>query len=140
MIQKILKDARRLGACAESDKATSWKSLAYLFFSPQGREFCEEHHFPHMRTWHEIRNEARQHDIYVDAGVFTAHNPKNIGLIGNTRATLTFTGADYTHKVILQHNARARIVLSDYAVVLVVKASDDVSVDIVNDGTGLVLT
>lgn len=45
-VHDIMQKAISLGACCESGKATDWKSLCWLFFSPQGREFCEHNNYP----------------------------------------------------------------------------------------------
>lgn len=47
-VRDVTRKAIKIGACSESGKATDWKSLCWLFFSPQGREFCEENNYPSL--------------------------------------------------------------------------------------------
>ena len=44
-VNDILNEAVKLGACEASGKATDWKSLSWLFFSPQGIESLKKN-FP----------------------------------------------------------------------------------------------
>ena len=50
-VHDIMQKAISLGACCESGKATDWKSLCWLFFSPQGREFCEHNNYPPLESF-----------------------------------------------------------------------------------------
>ena len=47
-VNDIIKSALSLGACSGSNGVTDWRSLVWLFFSPQGREFCAENDFPSL--------------------------------------------------------------------------------------------
>ena len=50
-VSDVMQKAIRLGACDQSGKATDWKSLCWLFFTPQGREFCENNNFPSIEIF-----------------------------------------------------------------------------------------
>lgn len=141
MIKKITKAAAALGACSKSGEATDWRSLAWLLFSPQGREFCEKHQFPSMEMWHGIKRECdtEQYGIYVDAGYIHIHDRENTALIGQTAATLHFSSPQKAHRVILMHGAKATIVLRNYAVVNIVNCGDDTDITIDKDETSAVL-
>lgn len=124
MIQTIQKQALALGACQRAAEVTDWRSMAWLLFSPQGREFCEMHNFPSIDLWGNIRKACNttQYGVYVDMGVTTIpHNQENVALIGNTHGYMTFDTPTKCHRVILQHGAKATISATNYAVVLVVK-------------------
>ena len=41
-IDEILQKALQMGACNKSNGVTDWKTLVWLFFTPQGIEFCEK--------------------------------------------------------------------------------------------------
>ena len=46
--EDVIGAAALLGACGGSGKVSDWRSLVWLFFSPQGREFCGEKGFPSL--------------------------------------------------------------------------------------------
>lgn len=141
MIKKITNTALQLGACKKSSEATDWRSLAWLFFSPQGREFCEQHNFPSIPMWCEIKRQhnTTQHGIYVDEGFITIRDKENTALIGQTDARLIFSRPDKAHRVILMHGAKARIKATDYAVVSIVKIGTECEVQIDKDETATIL-
>lgn len=142
MIKTIQKQALALGACQRSTEATDWRSMAWLLFSPQGREFCGEHNFPSVKMWDNIRRECdtTQYGIYVDTGETTIqHNQENVALIGRTHGYMTFDTPAKCHRVIVQHGAKATITATNYAVVLVVKIGRDCDVTINKDETSTIL-
>lgn len=142
MIKTIQKQALALGACQRSAEATDWRSMAWLLFSPQGREFCENHNFPPIDLWSKIRRkcDTTQYGVFVDTGVTTIpHNQENVALIGQTHGYLTFDGPATSHRVIVQHGAKATIKATNYAVVLVVKIGHDCDVTINKDDTATIL-
>lgn len=140
-IQKVMAHAAALGACKKSGEASDWKSLAWLFFSPQGREFCEENNFPGIPLWDDIKRECdtRELGIYIDEGNVKISDRVNTALIGRTEADLWFRSPDTVHRVILMHGAKARIHLRDAAVVLVVKVGTECEVEIDKDEISTVL-
>lgn len=142
MIKTIQKRALALGACQLSAKAGDWHNMAMLLFSPQGREFCEQHNFPTIEMWHDIRRECDTtiYGIYVASGKTTIpHNQENTALIGTTHGYLTFDTPTTIHRVILQHGAKATITATNHAVVLVVKIGPDCEVEINKDETVAIL-
>lgn len=141
MIKKITTTAKELGACERATEATDWKSLAWLFFSPQGREFCATHNYPSIPMWSEIKRQhnTTQHGIYVDEGYITIRDNVNTAIIGQTEAKCIFSRPDTAHRVIVMHGATAHIKATDYAVVLVVKVGADCTVTIDKDDTATIL-
>lgn len=141
MIKKITRAAAALGACSKSGAATDWGSLAWLFFSPQGREFCGKHSFPDLSLWREIKGacDAEKYGVYIDAGHIHVHDRENVALIGRTHATLHFSRPDRAHRVIVMHGAGVTIKARNYAVVNLVKVGADTEARIDKDETSVVL-
>lgn len=137
-VNEIMKSASLLGACGKSGGVSDWKSLAWLFFTPQGREFCEKHNFPSLEMFCRIKESVAGHGVLVDAGRVVRSNDANIALIGDTTAELTYSGVECTHKVVLMHGAKARIKASGYAVLLIVNVGG-CEVEIEKDETVVVL-
>ncbi len=137
----IMKEAIAQGACSKSGKASDWSTLAWMLFTPQGREFCEEKLFPSLRMWREIKDSiVGKHPINIDAGEIRVNNPKNIAVIGDTVANLTYSGTDTVYKLIVMHGGKARVRATNYAVLLVVKIGDDCEIEYNNDETARILT
>ena len=134
----ILQRAIALGACSNSGKATDWKSLCWLFFTPQGREFCEENNFPSLEIFRSMKRHVSSYGVYVDAGDVSFKNNANIGIIGETNATLEYDDNTKVHKVILMHAAKATIKVSNYSVVNLTNVGN-CEVTIINDGTARIL-
>lgn len=134
-VQHILSMAANLGACNESGKATDWKSLCWLFFSPQGREFCRDNNYPSLEMFRLMKSKVRPYNVYVEEDI-VKHN-EDIALIGGSNSELSFSGLDKAYKVILMHGAKAVIRVNHYAVVRVENISGDYQ--IINDGTSEVL-
>lgn len=123
-VNDIMKSASLLGACGKSNGVSDWKSLVWLFFSPQGREFCENNDFPSLEMFREMSNDVVNHGVHVDAGTISLCNEEKVALIGNTGAELIFTDETKVHKVILMHGAKARITASGYAVIHLVNVGN----------------
>ena len=140
MVKEILNEARNLGACDKTAKATSWGSLAWLFFSPQGQEFCEKHQFPTSEIWSEIKAscEAERYDIFINNGKVNVGNAERVAFIGATEGECTFSLPDKVHTVVLMHGAKAHIKADNYAVVRIIKAAD-CEVKIEKDNTAKIL-
>lgn len=134
----ILQRAIALGACSNSGKATDWKSLCWLFFTPQGREFCENNNFPSIEIFREMKPYVRHYDVFVDAGMITLKNNANIGVIGKTEAMIEYDDNTKLHHVIVMHGARIVVKVSNYVVVDIVNVGN-CPVEIINDGTGRLL-
>lgn len=136
-VNDVMKSASLLGACAKSEGVSDWKSLAWLFFTPQGREFCEKHNFPTLKMFQDMED-VSGHGIFVDAGSLSRSGDANIALIGNTSAELVYSGPECVHKLILMHGAKARIRASNYAVILIVNIGG-CEVEIEKDPTVVIL-
>ena len=134
-VKDILSRAVSLGACSQSSKATDWKSLCWLFFSPQGREFCKNANYPSIEMFRDMKSNIRPYGVYVEENVMKEN--KDAALIGDSSSELFFSGVDKSYKVILMHGARAIIHASNYAVVRLENISG--VYEIVNDGTAEVL-
>jgi hypothetical protein len=134
-VSDILNRAVKLGACNKSAKATDWKSLVWLFFSPQGIEFCKENNYPSLEMFCNFKDEVRPFGVYVNEGV-SAKN-KDVALIGNGISDIYYNGVEKAYKVILMHDAFAHIHASNYAVVKVENLGG--CFEIINDGTAKVL-
>lgn len=133
-VKEILSKAVGLGACYQSSKATDWKSLAWLFFSPQGREFCKNNNYPTLEMFRGMKGNVEAYGVHVEENVKAANTNKAI--IAGT-AELTYHGTDKAYTVIIMHGASVRIKVGNYAVVRVENISGSYTID--NDGTGRVL-
>lgn len=133
-VKDILNKAIGLGACSQSSKATDWKSLVYLFFSPQGCEFCKSINYPSLEMFRSMKGNVESFGVHIEENVKAVNEDKAI--IGGT-AELTFQGTDKAYKVIIMHSGNVRITISNYAVVRIENISGNY--EIINDGTGKVL-
>ena len=137
-VSDVMRSALELGACNQSGKATDWKSLCWLFFTPQGREFCENNNFPSIEIFRNMKPNVVKYGVYVDAGKIQLKNNVNVGIIGGTDAVLEYDDNTVVHKIILMHGAKAIIKASNYAVINLTNVNN-CKVTIVNDGTARVL-
>lgn len=133
-VKDILNKAIGLGACSQSGKATDWKSLAWLFFSPQGREFCRDNNYPSLKMFRSMKGNIEAYGVHVEEDVQAINEDKAI--IAGT-AELTYHGPAKVYKVIIMHGGNARIKVGNYAVVRVENMEG--TYEIINDGTGRVL-
>lgn len=133
-VDEILNNAIQLGACQESSKATDWKSLVRLFFSPQGMEFCKKHNFPSLEAFRQMDGVISSLGVYVD-NAYNATN-EDIALVGDSQSELRFSGTDKPYKVILMHGAKAKIYAGMYSVVKIENISGEY--EVFNDGTATV--
>lgn len=137
-VNNIINTALSLGACSGSNGVTDWKSLCWLFFTPQGREFCEGNNFPTLDMFRGMSDNVRPYGVRVDAGKVDTSNPGNIALIGETEGMITLDDNTRVHKVVLMHGSKARIKASNYAVVLIVNIGGcDIEID--KDNTVVIL-
>lgn len=137
-VNEIMQSASLLGACAKSNGVSDWRSLTWLFFTPQGREFCEDNNFPSLEMFQGMRDNISEFNILVDAGNVSRENDVNVGLIGNTSAQLVYNDNTVVHKVVLMHGAKASIKASNYAVILLVNIGN-CEVEIEKDNTVVIL-
>lgn len=133
-VQDILKKAIDLGACTQVNKATDWKSLCWLFFSPQGREFCRTNNYPTLEVFRGLKRKIEEFNLFVEED--TKLTNKDAAIISGT-AELTYKGTDKAYKVILMHGADITIKIGNFAVVRVENISGNYKVE--NDGTGRIL-
>lgn len=133
-VKDVLNKAIRLGACSQSGKATDWKSLVWLFFSSQGREFCRENNYPPIEMFRSMKDNIEPFGVHVEENVQAVN--ENKAIIGGI-AELTYHGADKVYKVIIMHNGNVRIKVENYAVVRIENISGNY--EVINDGTGRVL-
>lgn len=134
-VNEIMQKAIGLGACSQSGKATDWKSLVWIFFSPQGREFCKDNNYPSIDMFRSMAQYVEPYGVYVEKTV-EKHN-EDVALIGQSEGTLRYDGVEKAYRVILMHGAKATIHVSNYAVVRLEDIRGEY--EIINDGTGEVL-
>lgn len=133
-VKDIMNKAVVLGACTQSNKATDWKSLAWLFFSPQGREFCRNKNYPSLDMFRQMKGHVENYGVHIEDEVKLTN--EDIAVIAGT-AELTYNGTDKAYKIILMHGGHARITIGNYAVVRIEDINGNY--EIINDGTGKVL-
>lgn len=137
-IEDIKNEAIGIGACCRVEDMTDYPHLAELFFSAQGREFCERKNFPSIEHFRAIKADVKPHNIFVDAGDIYIANTHKIALIGSTHATIKARGVKAVHLIMLMHGATAVIDAAEYAVIKVVNISGgDVTIN--NDITTRIL-
>lgn len=134
-VTDVMAQAIELGACKQSGKVTDWKSLVWVFFTPQGREFCKDKNYPSIDMFRSISANVEQYGVYVEKSVNESN--RNIALIGKAESVLHYSGVDRAYKVILMHEAKAVIRVSNYAVVRLENIGG--KYEIMNDGTGKIL-
>lgn len=137
-VSDVMKSALELGACNQSGKATDWKSLCWLFFTPQGREFCENNNFPSLEVFRQMKPYVAPHGVYVDAGDIALKNNSHVAIIGETDAVLEYDDNTIVHKIIVMHGARITIKASNYVVINLTNVRN-CKITIINDGTARVL-
>ena len=143
MIGKILKEAIDRGACAKANSYSvkDWDSLARLFFSPQGTEFCLKHEFPSLEMWREIKQhcDTTAYGIFIDEGDVSVQDSRNgLCFIGMTRANVHCAAAEYVCRITVCQGAIARIEAKDYSVVKISKDGKS-NVKVSKDNTSIIL-
>lgn len=133
-VKDILNKAIGLGACAQSGKATDWKSLVWLFFSPQGCEFCRDNNYPSLEMFRSMKDNIEPFGVHIEENIKAVNEDKAI--IGGT-AELVYHGIDKVYKVIIMYGGNVRIKVGNYAVIRIENISG--SYEVINDGTGKVL-
>lgn len=115
--------ALNIGACDKISKVSDYKSLVDLFFSPQGREFCQNNNYPTLGMFRTIKEDVKPYRVFVDTGSIETYNEPNIALVGNTHGKIKIRGVDSLYHVILMHGATAEIDISHYAVAQIINIS-----------------
>lgn len=136
-VKDIIQEAVRRGACSASGKATDWRSLVRLFFSPQGREFCKENNYPDMDRFRQMKEHVRPYGVYVEETAFARNQDAALAGDSGQPSELSFSGTGKAYKVILMHGAKAIVHVGQYAVVRLENFGGEY--EIINDGTGEVL-
>lgn len=137
-VKDIIISALQIGACDKACNVSDWKSLVWLFFTPQGMEFCEKNNFPTIEMFREMSDEIANYCVFVDTENVRRSNDSNIALIGKTNAEMIFDDNTKVHKVILMHGAKARIIARNYTVVRLVNIRN-CPVEINKDKTSVIL-
>lgn len=137
-VKDVLNKAIESGACNNSGKATDWRTLCWLFFTPQGREFCENNNFPTIDVFRMMKPHVERYGVFVDSGNIELKNNLNVAIIGETNAHLCFDDNTKVHKVIIMHGGSVVIEAKNYAVVLIVNVGDN-KVQVFNDKTAKIL-
>lgn len=133
-VKDVISKAKEKGACDQSSKVTDWESLIWLFFSPQGREFCRANNFPSLDTFRALKRKIEEFNVFVEESTKLCNT--DVAIIGGT-AELTYHGTDKAYKVIIMHDASVRLKLGNFAVVRVENISGSYTIE--NDGTGRIL-
>lgn len=133
-VKEIMNKAVGLGACSKSGMASDWKSLCWLFFSPQGVEFCRDNNFPTLDMFRAMKGNIEAYGVHIEEEVKSVN--ENKAIIGGT-AELTYHGTEKAYKVIIMYDASVRIKIGNYAVVRIENIGGNYTVD--NDGTGRIL-
>lgn len=119
LIEDIKQQARLAGACDLVEQVTDMKSLAEVFFRPQGMEFCTKNHFPAGQTWRQLKEMGiERYGVYVDGGELTLRNPEQVALVGKTTARIVCDGQGL-RKVYLLRGASVNLDAYDWVVVRV---------------------
>lgn len=120
IIAQVFQQAKLIGVCPRfTGQEKTLEDIIRLFTSPQGIEYCIEHHFPNIATLRLFKGfGAEKYGIYIDAGVITLKNPKCAVLIGRTSATVNVDSLD-EHNITFMHGAKGTVNASGWAVVRV---------------------
>lgn len=117
IINQIYAQTKIIGQCGAMTGTEDFAAICRLFKSAIGVEYCIEHHFPNMATLRMFKPyNPEQYGIYIDAGVITLKNPRQVLLCGRTSATINCDSLEHRHEVILMHGAKAVVNASKWAV------------------------
>lgn len=133
--EELIKGLEEHGACSRSREARNITSISKLVFTAQGREYIRNNNYPTLDIFRALKRKIEKNNIYVDGNIHATN--KSVVIVGDSTATLNYTGLADRYKVIILHGAKAKINVSDYAVVLIDNIGG--SYEINNDGTGRVL-
>ncbi len=117
--EEVTARAKERGACGLIEGCTSWRDLARVLKTPQGREFCMEHDWPSIEEWRGIKRGCpglENLGIYVDCGAMKGRVGEFTLLAGETAADLIFGSNKGIQRVMAMHGARARVRLEGWAV------------------------
>lgn len=128
-LKKILTEAKNLGACNKVDRIISWKDLLDAFFMPWGVEFMTKNDFPRIETFRMHKEKIAKRGIFVDSGELSFVNSTNVGLIGKTKATVTYYGPDALNVLVVMKGAIANVVASGHAVIKIYNIGGEVNIN-----------
>lgn len=125
LIQRIYKQAHKMGACDKFTGNETLEELVQLMFTPQGVEFCLTNNFPDLATLRKFKDTHPERlGVYIDCGEITLQEPQTAFLIGNTTATVKCRETA-RKRLYLMHGANAHVLAGGFTVVRVEK--DDAS-------------
>lgn len=127
LIKGIYHDALTLGACNKITGHEDMDGIIKVLFSPQGREFCMKHQFPSKEVFRKfLKYHPERYGVYIDAGKIELVEPKDVYLIGNTRAVIRLENTE-SHRICVMHGARASVHAGGFSVVRVECDKDSTS-------------
>lgn len=133
---ELIQGLEEHGACSRSREATNIMSLSKLVFTAQGREFIRDSNYPTLDIFRALKRKIEKNNIHVDDEIKEIN--KSVAIVGDSVATLDYDGVGECYKVIILYGAKAKINVSNYAVVLIDNIGG--SYEIKNDGTGRILS
>lgn len=113
----LKQEAISLGSCNRVKSIKTLEGIIKLFYSPQGREFCQKKKFPsleHFRQYKDVYNQIP--GIYIDAGEVHTLIPTSLA-VGDTTLHLACISPSCLYKTIATHGAMVNINAFNYAVV-----------------------
>ena len=129
LIDELLQGAKAQGACEKAEGIESLDQLLDLYLSPQGLEFCINHHYPTREQWKAIKEqwgetELCKRNVFIDdPHLILDVNPGTAIFVGEkTHAYITATGSDQTQRIISLHGAKANVSGRDFAVLDLIEA------------------
>lgn len=134
-----MREAIDMGACEKTGGVSDWRTMSWLFFSPQGLEFCAKNNFPPIDLFRQVdKDMLLLYNIFIDAGTIQRTNDSQIAVIGDTQAELVFDDPTKVHKVVVMHGARVKLITRNYSVIKLVNIGDN-SIDLRKDKTSVIL-
>lgn len=119
IIKQIYEQAQHLGQCGKFTGAEDLNALIDLFTSPQGVEFCLEHHFPALNTLALFKPfNVHENGVFINFGGLTISDRHRVVLVGRTSATINCTD-NVRYEILLMHGAKGVINANNWAVVSV---------------------
>lgn len=113
--------AQQLDDCRMFTGVEDLADLVALMFKPQGYEFMLANRFPTIATLRKFKQyNPEQYGVYIDCGVISLSEPRNVFLIGNTVADI-FINQTANNTIILMHGAGANVFASGSSVTRIEK-------------------
>jgi hypothetical protein len=120
--------AHNRNKCGMIEKSFDIKDWVSLIFG-EAQMFCLRHKFPSLPMWSELdkKFDIARYEIYVNKGKITLAPQKEVILIGDTEATLTYSKLRAYH-VVVMHGATVNVKASGRAVVFM-RAEDNCTIN-----------